>query len=880
MRRLLRLLPLLLVAAGLNAQSAEWYLGKPIEDIVFEGLESVAPSELSGVVGPFIGETFTEPTFLELQRRLYALDYFEAIIPSAVRPPGGGEDSVILQFDVVERPVVDEVVFVGNSRLARNRLLEVVLMTEGDMVTRSRLRIDEEAIRSLYLEQGYPDVAVTSEFDEESGVVRFVVTEGEQIAVSAISFVGNTFASDSTLRGQIQLRERNLFNRGLFQALLLEQDRNRIRRYYNERGFVDAEVVEVEQVLSEEVDGGTRTLSLTFYIEEGEQYRYGGVDFVGNTIFSDEQLEELIRIEEGETLNLGRFDQDYQRVGDRYYENGYIFNQITREEIRDEESNTISFRVSIVERGRAHIENIIFRGNEKTEEFVLRRELPLEVGDVFSATRIREGLQNLFNLQYFTAITPETPAGSAEGLMDLIVNVEEGNTADISFGVAFGGNQEFPVSAQIQWQDRNFLGRGQTFGIRGTASPVQQLLSFNFVERWLFGQRWSGGVNLSFRRDVVGNIAQDILPPVYGDGETGVPDPFDRDRYVFTVSGTEYPAGSGITYSAGDYFPGVPTSTEISTLNLRPEYDPDTSTIPATNLMSYDQYAISLGANTGYTFQTPVGRLIPSTSFATGIENVVYDPALFRPANQADRTNLNQWQFRNVWRVGIALDNRDFIFSPSSGFRLDQDLSFIGGLFGGEYHLTQSESTAEAFFTLFDVPALDNWNFKMVLGIQSKLSLILPVFYLPPTDARYFSARTTDLLRQDGLFNARGWNFDNDGSALWNNWVELRVPLSEQIIWWDTFFEGALFRTFTDLSGTGYNSRERIADAQLSDWLFTIGTGIRFTIPQFPIRLYLAKRFTVDESGNIDWARGNLAGANSAPDAGLDLVFTIGIEFF
>jgi outer membrane protein insertion porin family len=883
MRLLRYVLPFLVVAtATVHAQSSsDWYLNKPIEAIEFDGLETVRNNELTPVTDPFVGREFTEPTFLELQRRLYALDYFEQIIPNAVRPADGSEDRVILRFEVRERPVISQVEFSGNNRLGRNRLLDVVLLTEGDMVTRSKLRVDEEAIRSLYLEQGYPDVEVSSEFIEgdEDNIVRFTIVEGRQISIETIEFFGNQFASDSTLRSVIQLRPRNIFNKGLFQATTLETDRQRIQRYYYEEGYVDAEVVEVEQTLREDAEDDRSYMTLGFFIDEGEQYTYGGISFSGNTIFSDEELSELVRLTEGETLNLNAFDAGYQRIADRYYENGYIFNQITRQEIRDEQENSISFEVRIVERNRAHIENIIIRGNEKTQDYVIEREIPLEVGDVFSATKIREGLRNLANLQFFSSVAPETPPGSAEGLMDLIINLEEANTAEIVFGVAFGGNQEFPVSAQVQWQDRNFLGRGQTFGIQATASPINQQVSFNFLERWLLGRRWSGGVNLSFERSVVNNVPQDVIPPIYPDGsDDAMPDPFAADEYAFT--GDTDVDGDGTTdFGAGDRFPGQPTPEQISEFDLRQVYDGSTSSIPDEYLMSYDAYSIGLSASTGYTFRTPFGSFVPRTSIGTSINLITYDDTLYRPANSTTRENLDRWRFRNRWSLGAALDNRDFVYSPSSGYRLDQGLTFVGGALGGERHFIRTDSTAETYFTLWDIP-LGDWSWKGVLGMQTRLSMIWPNFYLADDNSRYFSVAGTDLLRIDGMFNSRGWPFETDGASLWNNWIELRMPLSEQVIWWDTFFEAATLQTFS-ADAADWRDRERLNDITLQDWQFSVGTGVRFVIPQFPIRLYLAKRFAYDENGDIEWQTGNLFNNGDLNSGrGIDLVFTIGAEFF
>lgn len=867
---------LLAIQMNVPAQTrADWYIDKPIQAIEFTGLVNVRENELTGITDSFVGKLFSEPLFLDLQRRLYALDYFEQIVPNAVKADDAGS-AVIIEFQVKERPVIDVIDFSGNRRIGRNQLLDVILLKRGDMITRSKLRVDEEAIKSLYLEQGFPDISVSGEFTEEEdgNTLQFTISEGTQISIREIQFIGNTFASDSTLRGVIESKVRNLFNKGLYQASTTEGDRGRIEAWYHQRGYVDAQVVDVEHVFEDDPEENRRYLTLRFLVEESLQWTYGGVVFDGNTIFSDEELEALMVLDEGETFDLNRFDFDYQRIMDKYFEDGYIFNQITREEIRNEADQTVSFRINIVEHGRAHIENIVFRGNDKTQDFVLYRELPLEVGDIFSATRIREGLQNLANLQYFAAITPETPMGSADGLMDLIINVEESSTADISFGVAFGGTDEFPVSAQIKWQDRNFLGRGQTFGIQGIVSPQNQQLSFNFLERWLTGRRWSGGVSLLFERSVVTNITQDALYPIYDD-ET-VPDPFQTDRYVFTDD-TTY---DGIDYPAGAPFPAQnPTDTDISTYNLQPEWEylgESTVSIPSEYRMSYNAYTISLGANTGYTFRTPLGRLTPRTSLNTGINYITYDDTIYRPANQTTRENLNRWQFKNTWTLGASLDRRDYIYSPASGYMADQSFSFTGGVLFGNRHYIRTGSTVEAFATLLNIPTSSDWSFKLVLGAHSEFDTVVPNIYLKSDSNLYYAPASSDFLSIDGMFNARGWPYELGGWALWNNWVELRMPISEQVIWFDTFLEGAIMANGNE----DWTSRDRLGEITARDWKFSMGSGIRFVIPQFPIRLYLAKRFTINDSNDIDWVTGNLFNSNSSEGGGLELVFTIGSEFF
>jgi outer membrane protein insertion porin family len=858
---------------GGEGGDSEWYLNRPIVEVTFEGLDSISRSELQGIVEPYIGEEFTNDRFLELQRRLYALDYFSEIVPEAVRPQD--DEGMIINFTVTERPLVDEIVFEGNASVRANDLLNEITLSRGDIITQSKLDSASQAITELYQEKGFPEVSVetaTEDLEETKDQrVVFEIEEGNQVTIREIRFSGNSFASDSTLRGTIESSSQSIFNRGIYQESKLEQDRNAIERYYRQRGFVDAEVTDVNTEFEYSEEEERTFATITFFVEEGEQYRFGGISFDGNTIFTDEELAERVRIEEGDLLNMSQLESDFQRVADVYYQNGYIFNSITREENRNENQNRITYTVNIVERGRAHIENIIIRGNEKTKDHVIRREIPLEVGEVFSATKIRQGMQNLSNLQYFSNITPETPQGSVPGLMDLVLNVEEANTADIRFGIAFGGNQDFPISGQISWQDRNFLGRGQTIGAELNVSPVNQRLSFNFREPWLFGERWSGGINLSVDRSRQSDIPQDIQAPVFqGNEDNAVPDPFDG-HCVFR-NDTNY---EGNNYDAGDPFPGdLPddeSCSDIEEYDLVTDYQfagGTTSAIPEENLMEYNIWNISLGGSTGYRFVTPVGRLDVGTDLSTSIEYANYDRQIYRPFSSNIRQNWREWQFVNRWGFNTSLDTRDLIISPSSGYYLRQELGLTGGFLFGSKHFIRTKTRGEGYLTLFDIPVFDNWNWKMVGAAHSAISFIFPQFWAPQAE-RLDAEPSRDFLFIDGMFNARGWNRITGGKALWTNWLELRMPLAEQVIWFDQFIDAAAL----------YQERDQIGQLGIENMLFSAGFGVRFTIPQFPIRLYLAKRFQIDD-GQIDWKTGSLFNPDNEEGQGLEFVFSIGTELF
>ncbi len=881
MRRTLpALLILMIFAVPISAQDGEWYVGQTIRDIRFVGLSSVSQSELDPIVEPYIGQPFTDTGFLELQRRLYALDFFQSIIPEAVRPETG--DGVIVQFTVEERPTIDEIRFVGNRRIRTADLLSEIVLTEGDMLTLAKRRVDEQAILDLYLERGYPDVEISSRVEEEEDgvqtrtVVVFTINEGRRVTVREINFSGNDFASASTLRGQMETKAQSIFNSGVFQDRVLEEDRIRIQQYYRERGYIDAEVTEIAQETQRDEEEERTYLVLTVYVEEGNQYTFGGIDFEGNTIFSDEELDELVRVREDAVLDAIRLEEGLGQVQDRYYQNGYIFNAFNVTEDRDEQALTISYTMQITEQPRAHIENIIIRGNDKTADDVILREIPLEVGDVFSVARIREGVQNLNNLQYFSAVNPETPQGSVEGLMDLVINVEEAQTADITFGVSFGGGSEFPISAQVGWNDRNFRGQGQTVGFQTQISPFEQLLTLNFLERWFAGERWSVGAELSVNRSVRRGVQQDILAPVFdADDPNAVPDPYEG-VYVF---GSDPPEGSAYDgYAAGDIFPAPVTTELIEEYDLVTDYEyalANEETIPEEYLMDYTEWSIGIGGNTGYRFRTTLGTLTLSTNLRSSLNYVGYDPDRVRPFSADLRANLDDWQLVNKWGITSTLDRRrGLILSPSSGYVLSQGVTFAGGFLFGDRHYIQTDSRAEGYLTLWDVPVFEAWNYKTVLAAHSDISFILPTLWVRGADSRWPDpVAGGDLLATNQMFIARGWDPVTGGEALWNNWIELRTPIAEQVVWADAFFDAV--RIWDDTEQIGQNDFR----AGLGEMLFGFGAGFRFTIPQFPIRLYLAKRFRITDAG-VAWQQGDLFNFNDSPTGGLDFVFSIGADLF
>ncbi len=825
------------ILVPLVAQDAgEWYLDKPIADVVFTGLVNVKAEDLAAVVKPYLGQPFSYDLFERLQNAVVALDWFERLEPIA-NDPDGTATKVTIEFQVTERPAASAVQVTGNAQVRSADILEKVLVKAGDLVSASKLRTDEEAIRLLYLDKGYADVAVSSrtEAADAPGSVKviFTVVEGTQTKIREVRFSGNVWASESTLRSKMDTKPPSLFDSGVFQASKLEADKQKIVEYYTDHGFLDARVERIEKT-AESVDGKNE-LVITVYVAEGSQWTYTGMSFEGNKVFPTEQLAALVTQRPGRAVSRQKVLDDYQRVVDLYTENGYIFNQIDRSELRDETAKTVAYVVRIVEYDKAHIEKIVFKGNTKTSETVLRRELPIVEGDVFNRTKIIEGYRALYNLQYFSNVTLDTPTGSAPGLIDLVFTVEESSTADINFGVMFSGG-DFPISGTVKWNERNFRGMGQTFGVNAEVSLGKQMLSLNFYEPWMLGVRWSMGASLSVDHSTVTGVLQDLLSPVFPDGaEHPAPDPYATEAdYLDALSRGE--------------------------------------TIPKQYLMSYDSFEISLGFNTGYRMQTDAGMLGVRGGLSSRLRYVDYDPLLNRPFEQSVRDNRGQFRIIDRLSPTIYLDGRDYFLNPSNGWYLSQGFGYTGGLLFGSRHYIRTDTVAEGFLKLFSLPVFEGWDWSIIVAAHTGLSLILPQFYYDPDrpSGKPWDWGTvtdsTDLLYIDGMTVGRGWR-QMYGGALWDNKIELRTPIARDVLTGVLFFDAAaLLPAYTD-----------VAAMTLQDFRFSFGAGLRFTIPQFPIRLYLGKAFQVDEAGRVVWKDGDLSlGSNLS----LSFIISLGGDVF
>ncbi len=765
---------------ALFSQSEGWYYNKPIKEIKFTGLKTVGSSEMDTVTSEFKGKLFSDDLYIDIINKIYNLDFFDDI-GVEVNPADADGNSVVLNITVIEKPMIKKISIYGNNQIHNTEITDAISLKRSDIFASSKLPSDERKIRDLYLDKGYTNVRVSSSFvEEEDGIeLSFIIEEGKPTIVTSIRFQGNEVFSEKTLRKQLTLKEAGLFTKGAYKEAFVETDRELIATYYKDRGYIDAAVQDVVKNVTYNEEKNQDEIEITFIIKEGNRYTYGGLTITGNTLFTTEELLSFINMKEGDVFNQTKFVTGVYEIANKYYENGYTSNYFSepKKEINTD-SMVISFSMEIVEKARSHIENIIITGNTKTKDYVIRRELGIETGDIYSLSRIRNGLRNLGNTQFFSAVAPDFVQGSEENLIDMVVAVEEGMTTNMEVGLSFSGianSDEIPVSTYFKWANTNVAGTGKTISAGFSIASNEQSLNFGYTDTWMFNKP------ISFSADVEYSRADATCPQV-------------------------------MTLPSG--------------INVDNFY------------MDYKRRSIGASASLGYRWYPNFSMITLTGGVATSLIRNDYDASLYTPVDEEIIANHATFGIQNSVWSSVSFDDRDLYYDPSSGWFASQKLTWYGLLpsLENQYYL-RSDTKGELYFTILDKPVSESWNFKLIIATYTGLSFLVP--------GGSCQISSNNKLYIDGMFTGRGWNnlFKEKGGALWNSYVELRLPISLGVFGVDFFADAVALKN--DL-------KDMFTNLSLNDFRFSFGPGIRFSMQQFPIRLLLANTFKFDD-GKFKW---------------------------
>ncbi|PWJ89095.1 Beta-barrel assembly machine subunit BamA [Mesorhizobium loti] len=406
-----------------------------------------------------------------------------------------------LVVKVAEYQVVNQVLFQNNKKLKDNALAAAVQLKPRGTFSQATLDADVESVKAAYKRIGRDDVTVTTQVmqlgDNRVNVV-FNITEGDRTQIAAINFVGNSAYSSRRLSDVINTKRSSwlsfVLRDDVYDDDKLRADQELLRRFYYNHGYADFQVVSAVG----ELDSATNKYTVTITVQEGDRYTFGDVS-VESTIpeVDSKSLESVVETQKGDVYNAKDVEDSIIALTEKVAGSGYAFAQVTPRGDRNFENHTISVVYTVDQGTKAYIERIEIRGNDRTRDYVIRREFDVSEGDAFNQVLIQRAKKRLEALNYFDKVDISTVPGSQPDQVVLVVDVVEKSTGEFSVGAGYstGGDTAGP-SVEGSITERNFLGRGQFIKLSAGGGKNSRDYSISFTEPYFLGRRIAAGFDV------------------------------------------------------------------------------------------------------------------------------------------------------------------------------------------------------------------------------------------------------------------------------------------------------------------------------------------------------------------------------------------------
>jgi outer membrane protein insertion porin family len=460
-----------------------------IREVAVEGNRRVQEAVILGRIRSAVGSPFNPSQASEDLRAIFTLGFFDDVQMKVEDFEGG----VKVTFVVVERPFVRDVEFTGNSKLGTSELQEKIELKLGSVYNPVEVQRAREKLKDAYEDDGYFEVQVSAEIEKfEDGDVKvvFTINEGRRITIDKIVIRGNTGLKDKVIKDVMATRERQYFIlRGTVQRQKLEEDMERILGLYQDHGYVQSRVERYDV----SVDREKARVTITIDVVEGAQYRVGVIKLSGVTLLPEEEVRRQLGFKSGDVFSRSALRDGVRNVTDLYSTIGRASADVLPR-TDQQPGTTIDVSIEVTEGPEVYVERINITGNTRSEDRILRREIPFVEGDLFTLQKLQRARQRLINLGYFDMVNVTTQPGTDKTRILVNVEVTERPTGIFSIGGGFSSVDSFVGTLDIS--QNNFLGRGWQLSLRIRAGANTQQGVISFTEPWLFDRPLAAGFDL------------------------------------------------------------------------------------------------------------------------------------------------------------------------------------------------------------------------------------------------------------------------------------------------------------------------------------------------------------------------------------------------
>ncbi len=725
------------------------------------------------------GGVFSPSLLKEDIKALYQLGHFEDIQVKTE----GFESGVKVIFSVQEKPLIREITFEGNDELATEKLKEGLTLLPRTPFNLQLVEENAEKIRLKYQDKGFYQAVVAPIVTELRGGdrnVTYYIEEGNEVILEDVVITGNKALKTAEIKDALKNQEYWLFSflghSGTLRTEELKEDVETIQNLYFNKGYIQVQVgeptIEPKNYTFRECYfwGPKKTfirkneLVIGISVKEGEQFRVGSLTVKGNKLISDDELAKEIKLKKGDIFSRDTLRQDVGRIIDRYDTIARPFASVIPQFNIDQEQRTVAVNIDIQEGGEVRIGRIDVTGNSKTRDKVVRREMRLDEGDLYSKKQLKRSYERLTNLNFFETVDIVQDRRQQEAIMDLNVKVKEKMTGTLSLGGGYSSVDKIVGMAEVT--QGNLGGRGQLLKLKlqwGQAG-TRNLYVLSFMEPYLFDKPVWGKIDLY-------NQTQDF------------------DGYSLKTNGFALSTGK----SYGEY---------VST-SLRYGFDESlvtavTSTVPGDLTTQINDYGDRI------------------------------------------RTSALTWS--------VSRDSRDYYLDPKTGSKNSFFVEYAGGSLGGDPNFVKTVADSAWFFPLFwDTTIMARGRFGYVESLIDKPVPLADRFYVGgPSTVRGFRYGADGPLSKDGLGSRIGANKE----VIFN--LEYSFPLVSA-----ARLKGILFYDI----GRGFSTDADRAAVKFSELRAGYGWGFWWLSPLGPLKFewgYIAHRKLDDQASQFEFSIGAL----------------------
>lgn len=440
------------------------------------------------------GDAYNRSSIDDDVRNLYATGYFLNIRVAEERSPEGVNLIYVLQG----KPKLTDIVLVGNKKISTSKLKKKLTSKIGEPLDERKLFADAQEIKKLYQKKGYPQTTVEYKLNVEErfgrGTATMEISETPKVRIDDVVFDGASAFTQKKLRKALKTRRHWwlswITQSGTLKDEQLEDDKEKLAEFYADAGYIDFELKEVKyEYLTD------RKLVLHFVISEGRRYKVGAVQFKGLSLFSTAEVGKKLKMNVDSIFTPKGLTKDIEAIQDIYGAKGYIDARVIARKAPNTQTGTMDLVYELDEGDKSFIEKIEIKGNIKTKDRVIRRELAVSPGEVFDSVKVKLSKQRLEGLTYFERVDTQPEPTDVPDRKNLVIAVTEKNTGNFTIGAGFSSVDSILGFVEVSQSNFDlfnppwFMGAGQKMRLRVSIGDLRRDYSVSFIEPWFLGKK-------------------------------------------------------------------------------------------------------------------------------------------------------------------------------------------------------------------------------------------------------------------------------------------------------------------------------------------------------------------------------------------------------